>query len=189
VPNRASRKLPADPVRVLGVDPGLCRTGYAVLEWTPEGPAVCEGGLIRSTTKRPLAERVLEIGEGLREVVEQFRPAALAIEQVFATSAFPKSAILMAHARGAILYSAAALGLRVQHYSATQIKRLLTGSGRAPKDQIQRAVQLELGLRATPEPPDVADAFAAALCHYFHLFPQFSALAPAARPEAVRHAG
>jgi crossover junction endodeoxyribonuclease RuvC len=73
----------------------------------------------------------------------------------------------MGHARGVICLAAAEAGIPVVHYSATQIKRILTGSGRAPKSQVQRAIQRELSLATAPEPPDVADALAAALCHYY----------------------
>jgi crossover junction endodeoxyribonuclease RuvC len=154
--------------RYLGIDPGLNRTGYAILERTVRGLVLCEGGVIRSTKERSLAERVLEIGQGLREVVEQYRPGVMAIEQVFSTGQYPKTALLMAHARGAILYTAAELEVEVVHYTPRQIKRLLTGSGKADKTQIQRAVQHELGLSVPPEPNDVADALAVALCHYHH---------------------
>jgi crossover junction endodeoxyribonuclease RuvC len=73
----------------------------------------------------------------------------------------------MGHARGVICLAAAEADIPVIHYSATQIKRILTGSGRAPKSQVQRAIQRELSLSAVPDPPDVADALAAALCHYY----------------------
>ena len=150
----------------LGVDPGLCRTGYAVLQRGPKGPILREGGIIRSTPKLTLAERVLEIGQGLMEVISEFKPQVMAIEQVFSTGEFPKTAILMAHARGAILFAAAQQGLEVVHYAPRQIKRMLTGSGKASKEQIQHAVKNELGLEDILKPNDVADAFAVALCHY-----------------------
>lgn len=155
------------PIRYLGVDPGLNRTGYAVMERGPHRPLLREGGVIRSTQKLSLAERVLEIGSGIREVCAQYQPQVMAIEQVFSTAQFPKTALLMAHARGAILYAAADFGLQIVHYTPTQIKRLLTGSGKAQKDQVQRAVQSELGLDRILEPNDVADACAVALCHYY----------------------
>ncbi len=158
---------PARPDRCLGIDPGLNRTGYAVIERSPGGPVLREGGVIRSAQKLSLAERVLEIGEGVREVVEQYQPAVMAIEQVFSTVQYPKTALLMAHARGAILYAAAERNVRVVHYTARQIKRLLTGSGKAGKDQVQRAIQNELRLASLLEPNDVADAAAVALCHYY----------------------
>lgn len=153
-------------LRYLGVDPGLNRTGYALLERSPRGPILCEGGLIRSTRGRSLAERVHEIAAGVREVLQEFQPSVLAIEQVFSLVRNPKSAILMAHARGAVLAMAIDCQVPVVHYTPTQIKRLLTGSGKASKDQIQRAIQTELRLDRLLEPHDVSDAFAVALCHY-----------------------
>lgn len=153
-------------IRVLGIDPGLNRTGYAILEQTQRGPALKEGGVVRSTKDFALAERVHEIAIGLREVLDEFSPSVVAIEQVFSHVQHPKTAILMAHARGVILLTAAERKLPVVHYTPTQIKRLLTGSGHAAKDQMQRAVQLELRLKRLLEPNDVADAAAVALCHY-----------------------
>ena len=153
--------------RYLGIDPGLNRTGYALLERSSRGPVLREGGLIRSTRGRSLAERVFEIASGLREVLEEFQPDVLAIEQVFSLVRNPKSALLMAHARGAILSTAVERGIPVVHYTPTQIKRLLTGSGKASKEQIQHAIKMELGLDRLLEPNDVADAFAVALCHYY----------------------
>ncbi|MSR57007.1 MAG: crossover junction endodeoxyribonuclease RuvC [Planctomycetaceae bacterium] len=152
---------------VLGVDPGLNRTGYAILDRGTRGPILREAGVIRSTAKMPLAERVLEIGQGLREVCEQYRPKVMAIEQVFSTGQFPKTALLMAHARGAILYAAADCQVHVVHYTPRQIKKLLTGSGKAGKEQVQRAIANELRLDRLLEPHDVSDAAAVALCHYY----------------------
>ncbi|MFN9200549.1 MAG: crossover junction endodeoxyribonuclease RuvC [Planctomycetaceae bacterium] len=154
------------PEVILGIDPGLNRTGYAVLSRGPKGPCLREAGVIRSTAKKPLAERLAEIGQGLAEVCEQYRPEALALEQVFSSGQFPQSALLMAHARGVILYVVARYTSQVVHYAPRQMKRLLTGSGNAAKEQVQRAVQSELGLPAILEPNDVADAVAIALCHY-----------------------
>lgn len=150
----------------LGIDPGLCRTGYALLQRGPQGPILREGGVIRSNSKLSLAERVLEIAEGLREVMREYAPQVMAIEQVFSTVQFPKTAILMAHARGAILMTAAEYHVAVVDYTPRQIKRMLTGSGKASKEQVQHAVKNELGLEKILEPNDVADAFAVALCHY-----------------------
>lgn len=151
----------------LGIDPGLNRTGYAVLGMHQGKPRLCEGGVIRSTKELTLAERVLEIGRGIREVIAEYAPTAVAIEQVFSHAQYPKTAILMAHARGAILYAVADAGVPVVHYTPTQIKRLLTGSGKASKEQVQHAIRHELGLAEILEPNDVADATAVALCHYY----------------------
>jgi crossover junction endodeoxyribonuclease RuvC len=153
----------------LGVDPGLNRTGYAVLRWEPHGPKLEEGGVIQSSAGLSLAERVWEIAHGLREVIQEFRPESMAVELVFSHTQYPKTAVLMAHARGAILFTARDHGLPIEHYTPTQIKRTLTGSGRASKDQMQRAIQHELRLRSLPEPHDVADACAVAVCHGYAL--------------------
>ncbi len=155
--------------RFLGIDPGLVRTGYAVLERGLRSPFLREGGVLRSTRGETLAHRVHEIGSSLREVIRDFRPQALAIEQVFSLGKNPKSALLMAHARGAILMVAAEEKLPVIHFTPTQVKKLLTGSGRASKEQIQHAVKQELRLETLLEPHDVSDASAVAICLYHHL--------------------
>ena len=160
-------QTPTASVRVLGIDPGLNRTGYAILERSSRGPRLHEGGVIRSTQSLPLSERVHELAVGLREVIEECQPSVMAIEQVFSHVAHPKTAILMAHARGVILLAAAEHKLPVIHYMPTQIKRLLTGSGKANKEQVQRAIQSELRLDRILEPNDVADASAVALCHLY----------------------
>ena len=151
----------------IGIDPGLNRTGYAVVERVAARPVLKEGGVIRSTKDLALAERVWEIGHGLREVIQEFRPAAIAIEQVFSHAEYPKTAVLMAHARGTLLFIARDHGLPVTHYTPTQIKRLLTGSGKASKEQMQHAIRQELGLPDILEPNDVADAAAVAICHLY----------------------
>jgi crossover junction endodeoxyribonuclease RuvC len=156
--------------RILGVDPGLQITGYAVIEVGPRGPIVCEAGVIRSTERRSsadLAQRVRSVYTGIVEVIEQFHPQAVVVEQLYAHYQHPRTAILMAHARGVIFLAAAEKDLPVVSYNATSIKKTITGHGRASKAQMQVTMQRELGLARLPEPPDVADALAAALCHYY----------------------
>ena len=152
--------------RYLGIDPGLNRTGYAVIERRPGGPFLVEGGILRSTSGSTLQHRVYEIAKGLREVLEELKPEVAAIEQLFSHVRNPRTAILMAHARGAILLTLSETAIPVVSYTPTQVKRLLTGSGRAPKEQIQHAVKGELKLAEMLEPNDVADACAVALCLY-----------------------
>jgi crossover junction endodeoxyribonuclease RuvC len=100
------------------------------------------------------------------EVLDAFPAGALAIEQVHSRPRHPRTSILMAHARGVIVLAAALRGVPVHGYAASRIKKSLTGSGKAPKEQMQHAIRVELGLDAPPEPHDVADACAVALCHY-----------------------
>ena len=154
-------------MRILGVDPGLNITGYGVLETIPGGIRVCEAGIVRGRARGDLAERVCAIHQGIAEVIESYRPASLALEELFSHYKRPRTSILMGHARGVICLAAAQAGLGVHHYSATQVKRILTGNGRAPKLQMQQAVMRELRLEAVPEPADVADALAIALCHHY----------------------
>jgi crossover junction endodeoxyribonuclease RuvC len=154
-------------VRILGVDPGLNITGYGVLEVGRNTVRVCEAGVVRGRTKKSLAHRLAEIHAGIADVLSAFKPQAMAVEQLYAHYKHPRTAILMGHARGVISLAATQVGVPVISYSATQIKKVLTGNGRAPKMQMQQAIRRELALAAVPEPPDVADALAIALCHYY----------------------
>jgi crossover junction endodeoxyribonuclease RuvC len=166
VNNIANRPEEDTGSRILGIDPGLNVTGYGVLESSAEKLTLVEAGVVRVAGRRSLAARLAEIHEGICEVLESLAPQAMAIEDLYSHYARPTTAILMGHARGVICLAAAQHGISVIHYPATQIKKTLTGNGRAPKSQMQRAVCHELGLLAAPEPPDVADALAIALCHY-----------------------
>jgi len=153
--------------RILGIDPGLNITGYGVLDVAEGRLRICEAGVVRGKSRGSLTRRLVEIHEGVSEVIAGLHPSVMAIEQLYSHYARPRTAILMGHARGVICLAAAQAGIEVVHYAATQIKRILTGNGRAPKSQVQRAIQRELGLSAIPDPPDIADALAVALCHYY----------------------
>ncbi len=153
--------------RVLGIDPGLNTTGYGVVEASERGIKLLEAGVVRSTAKRSLPDRVKEIHEGVAEVIANFEPHAVAIEELYSHYERPRTAILMGHARGVICLAASTANLDIHHYAATNVKKMLTGSGRAPKSQVQTAIQREFGLKQPPEPNDVADALAIALCHIF----------------------
>jgi crossover junction endodeoxyribonuclease RuvC len=154
---------------ILGIDPGLGITGYGVLRLDVAGPPkLVEAGVLRcSDRSAPLAERLVELHRGVADVIASLKPAAMALEQLYSHYAHPRTSILMGHARGVICLAAAEAGIPVINYSATQIKRILTGNGRAPKSQIQQAIAQELRLPKPPEPPDVADALAVALCHCY----------------------
>ncbi|HUT89423.1 MAG TPA: crossover junction endodeoxyribonuclease RuvC [Thermoguttaceae bacterium] len=153
--------------RILGIDPGLKVTGYGVLELCDRRLRLCEAGVVRGGDRGAISTRVAAIHEGVAEVIAAFGPSVMALEELYSHYARPRTAILMGHARGVICLAAAQAGIPVVHYSATQVKKILTGSGRAPKSQVQQAIQRELGLATLPEPPDVADALAIALCHHY----------------------
>lgn len=156
-------------MKILGIDPGLNTTGYGVIETSDKRVRVVEAGVVRggSSANRTLAERVAEVYRGVSEVIESHSPSVMAIEELYSHYDRPKTAILMGHARGAIILAGELGGLAVKHYAATQIKKTLTGNGRAPKTQMQQAIARELGLPTPPEPADVADALAIAMTHWY----------------------
>ncbi|MCO6457931.1 MAG: crossover junction endodeoxyribonuclease RuvC [Pirellulaceae bacterium] len=153
--------------RILGVDPGLNVTGYGVVEVVPGGIRLAEAGVIRGTASRGLDGRLQQIHAGLVEVLQTFQPVAISLEELYSHYDRPRTAILMGHARGVICLAAAQAQIPLFHYGATHVKKLLTGNGRAPKGQVQWAICREFALRQPPEPPDVADALALALCHLY----------------------
>ncbi|HTN76267.1 MAG TPA: crossover junction endodeoxyribonuclease RuvC [Pirellulaceae bacterium] len=155
------------PLRILGIDPGLNITGYGVIEAGERGPKLIEAGVVRGTSKGSLAKRLHEIHSGVAEVIAQYSPSSVAIEELYSHYARPRTAILMGHARGVIALAAAQAGLTVTAYPSTKVKKLLTGNGHAPKSQMQQAICREFGLTVAPEPPDVADALAIAISHLF----------------------
>ncbi len=151
-------------MRILGIDPGLQVCGYACMETSVEGEKLIEAGVLRTPNDLPLAERLNRIAHDISEILDNFRPDVVAVEELYSHYAHPKTAILMGHARGVILYKAVEAGAEVRSFAATRIKKSLTGNGRASKEQMQRTIQRVLGLLDMPEPADVADAIAVAMC-------------------------
>lgn len=157
--------------RVLGVDPGLNTSGYGVIETRGSGVRLIEAGVVRTKPKASLEYRLGELFAAVTEIFEIHKPDAVAIEQLFSHYDRPRTAILMGHARGVICLCAQLASVPICNYEPTRVKKLLTGDGRAPKSQMQMAVKLQLNLSTVPEPADVADALAIALCgHHFSRF-------------------
>lgn len=155
------------PPLILGVDPGLQRTGFALIEWRNSFRSeirLVEAGIVRLPPRVALEKRLLVLDEELDQILSMHRPAALVCEQLYAHYKHPRTAILMGHARGVILALAARRGVSVLSVASTHVKRMLTGNGHAGKAQMQRAVAASLRLARLPEPHDVADAIAIALC-------------------------
>lgn len=151
-------------MRVLGIDPGLQVCGYACLEADGDRDVVVEAGVFKTAGELPIEDKLNQIAEDVEAVLSKFAPDVVAVEELYSHYAHPKTAILMGHARGVILQQSAAAGVPVRSFSATRIKKSLTGNGRASKEQVQRTIQTVLGLPSMPKPPDVADAMAVALC-------------------------
>ena len=152
-------------MRVLGIDPGLRVTGYGLLEANGARARVVEAGVVRSEEKTSLPERIRKIHLAVRDIIRELGPEAIVVEELYSHYRHPATAILMGHARGVMLLAAAEAGVPVVTYGASHIKKALTGNGRASKEQVQRMIQSSLRLKALPQPPDVADALAVALCH------------------------
>lgn len=155
------------PTRILGIDPGLNTTGYGVIEVAGNSMTLIEGGIVRSRRTDTLPVRLKSLSDGITDVIQSLSPDVISIEQLYSHYERPRTAILMGHARGVLVLSAAQFDLPLYDYAATQIKRMLTGNGRAPKTQVQLAVMHQLGLSEVPEPNDVADALAIGMCHWF----------------------
>jgi len=150
-------------MRILGVDPGLQRTGFGVVDTQGSRLRYVASGTIVIPSQAPLPERLKVILDNLREVVRQTQPDVAALEIVFVNTN-PQSTLLLGQARGAAMCALADSGLDVHEYTALQVKKSVVGHGKAAKEQVQMMVQHLLALEATPK-SDPADALACAICH------------------------
>lgn len=153
-------------MKILGLDPGLRLTGYAVVDFPTLGRShrLIDAGVIRLDAKKPIPSRLVELEAELESILEEHHPDAVAIEQLYAHYAHPRTAILMGHARGVLMLAAQRRQMPIHEFAANRVKQAVAGHGHADKHQIQRAVQSLFNLPELPEPPDVADAIAIAVC-------------------------
>jgi len=152
-------------MRVLGIDPGLRIAGYGCIELESNSatPSIVEAGAIRMNTKESVSFRLQELYENVREVITELSPDLLAVESVFTHRRQVATAIIMGHTRGVILLAGQQASLPLVELTPAEIKKSITGNGRASKEQIQHAVASVLRLVEIPHPPDVADALAIAI--------------------------
>lgn len=155
-------RVSTQAIRILGIDPGLNRTGYGVIDARGVRLQCVASGVIRVPAGE-LAPRLGAILRALGEVIAEHRPDIAAVEQVF-VNVNAKSTLLLGQARGAAVCAAIASGLVVYEYSALSIKQAVVGTGRATKEQVQDMVRRLLSLASAPQ-ADAADALACALCH------------------------
>jgi crossover junction endodeoxyribonuclease RuvC len=149
---------------VLGIDPGLTRTGYGVVAAERGSVRAIAAGVVRTDTAAPIADRLAELHRDLATVVRDHAPSQVAIEQVFVNQN-RRTAISVARASGVALLVAGQAGLPVTEYTPSAVKMALVGYGNADKQQVQRVIAMRLGIDAAPKPADAADALAVALCH------------------------
>lgn len=167
--------------RILGVDPGLHITGYGVIEIAGNAPRslagrvavrslgsndihLIEGGVLKARASDDLPARLQSLYDGLRDVLREHEPDTVVIEELFSTYAHPRSALLLAQARGVLALAAQQSGAHVHSFTPNEVKQVVSGNGHATKSAMQQAVKARLKLATAPHPPDVADALALALC-------------------------
>lgn len=151
-------------MRVLGVDPGLSITGYGVVEKEKNSFYSIDFGYISTPSQLAPSQRLLIIYKGLKKLIAQFCPEAMAMERLFFCKN-TRTALQVGEARGALYIAATEKELPVFEYTPLQVKQAVTGYGRADKKQVQQMVYLLLNLKKIPSPDDAADALAVALCH------------------------
>jgi crossover junction endodeoxyribonuclease RuvC len=150
-------------VTVLGIDPGIERLGYAVMEFSGSAIEPVSYGLISTKKETPKNERLLQIFNDLKTLIEKHRPERMAVETlIFAKNV--KSALIISEVRGVILLLSAMFDLPLYEFTPLQVKSGITGYGRSGKAQIQKAVKMILKLAESPKPDDVSDAIAIAIC-------------------------
>jgi len=166
-------------VRILGLDPGSRVCGYGVIDVAGSELRYVECGVLTAPDERAMEDRLGEIARGLREVIAELAPAAVAVEDVFVQHN-ARSALALAQARGMALAVIGLCGLAVASYPPALVKKSITGSGGATKDQIGRMVQALIGLTTLPR-ADASDALAVAITHARTLRPMHARLVPAMR--------
>ena len=151
-------------MRVLGIDCGSERTGYGVIDSDGSLHRMLVSGVIRTSPKQAFEKRLLEIAEGLRELVREYSPDTAAVEEVF-YAVNVKTLLKLSHVRGVALLIAAEAGMELAEYSPLEIKTSVVGYGRAEKCQVQLMVQSLLRLPEKVASLDASDALAVAICH------------------------
>jgi crossover junction endodeoxyribonuclease RuvC len=152
-------------MRVLGIDPGLRIAGYGCIEYTKSknNPILIEGGAIKLNTRQSVSFRLSQLYSDLIEIIKDTNPELIAVETIFTHSRQVATATILGHARGVILLAGEQASLPLVEITPAEIKKSMTGNGRATKAQIGQAVTSILNLHEPPNPPDVADALAIAI--------------------------
>ncbi len=155
-------------MRILGIDPGLVRTGYGIIQAEGMGRLkFIEAGLIRTSPGDNISGRLTDIYSNLTDIIREYRPEILVLEKLYSHYKHPTTSILMGHARGVICLACGENNVKLINYPATRIKKALTGNGQAGKQQVQGMVKSLLGLKTLPRPFDVSDALAMAISYVY----------------------
>jgi len=150
---------------IIGIDPGIRKTGYGIIKSSKNNAELVDYGIISSNSDESVAKRIYSIYCDVEMLISKYKPVVLSIEDIFFSNNV-KSMLLLGQARGAALIAAASKEMIIYEYSAKKIKQSLTGNGNSGKHQVQFMVQNILKLSSPPSPLDASDALAAALCHF-----------------------
>ncbi len=150
-------------MRILGIDPGLTSTGYGIIDVVDRRFIAVEGGVARTKSTEPMETRLFRIYTVIRDVIAEYKPEVAAVEDLH--SRFAKTALLLGHARGVAVMAAGEADIPVFNYQPTRAKNLVTGSGRADKEQVKQAIAAHLGTPDAAKNEHVADAFSIAIAH------------------------
>jgi crossover junction endodeoxyribonuclease RuvC len=151
-------------VKILGIDPGVARTGWGIVKDKGGEPTRCSSGCIETPAKLHLQERLTQLYDGICRIIKEEKPSEAAVEQLYFKKNV-KTALAVGHARGVVLLAIAQHNIPIFHYNPLEIKVATTGYGKADKTQVQKMMKALLSLKEVPEPDDVADALAVAVTH------------------------
>ncbi|MCK4851619.1 MAG: crossover junction endodeoxyribonuclease RuvC [Candidatus Omnitrophica bacterium] len=155
-------------MKILGIDPGLNRTGYGLVEaHGPEQMALIEAGVIRTSSGDSISIRTADIFKNLTDIITEHKPEVLVLEKLYSHYRHPVTSILMGHARGVVCLVCGLNNVRLVSYPATRIKKSVTGNGSATKAQVQKTIKKLLRLKTLPEPVDISDALAMAVSYVY----------------------
>ncbi|MBM4306209.1 MAG: crossover junction endodeoxyribonuclease RuvC [Deltaproteobacteria bacterium] len=150
-------------MKAIGIDPGLAMTGFGIVETLPRGGRACDWGAIRTESDCPISLRLKIIYDGIKGLIEKWEPGLLAMEEVFVLKQFPKAAIQLGEVRGVIFLAAQEKDIPLVEVRPTEVKSALTGSGRADKKQMERAIRQYLKIEGSLGSSHAGDALALAL--------------------------
>ena len=149
---------------ILGIDPGVATIGFGVVRAERGKNTLLQYGVITTPAGIPLSQRLVQISEDMEQLIRQFKPDEMAVEELFFSKNIT-TGIAVAHGRGVILLAAEKLGVPVFEYTPMQVKQAVVGYGAAQKRQVMLMTQRLLGMKEVPKPDDAADALAIAICH------------------------
>ncbi|MCM3701590.1 MULTISPECIES: crossover junction endodeoxyribonuclease RuvC [Paenibacillus] len=151
-------------MRILGIDPGIAIVGFGFIDKQGSKLTPVQYGCIQTEAHTPEEERLLHVYEGMVQLIEKYKPDAVALEKLFFNRNVT-TAMSVGQARGVLVLAAVQKGLPVSEYTPMQVKQAIVGYGKAEKRQVQEMTRMFLKLQAIPKPDDVADALAVAICH------------------------